>query len=278
MNFVIVRQTECRPGDTIWIGAGLVSDFLCPDTLGGPMQRPSSFYYGLIGAFVFGLAACGGGGGSGYSSPPPPTTYNLQAGLLNALTTGLTSTVTFSGTVIANGTSVPVTGTGTWTLAPAVATTFNNTSAMSQAETISGTVTANGQTNSYSTSGTSYYVAADAALLGQTLTSEYDVAQSPINVPTSIVGGSNAVLGTLSRYKDSTLSVPLGTSQLSYVATAPVDPASPLSVAITDKIYDANNTLLGTAATTYTLTSANQLTFVSATAQNSDGSLKFTSP
>jgi hypothetical protein len=122
-------------------------------------------------------------------------------------------------------------------------------------------------------------VAADASLLGQVSTGEYDVAQSPITLPTSVVGGSNAILGTLSRYTDSTLSVPLGTVQFSYAATAPADSASPLSVAFTTKIYDANNTLLGTGVTTYTLTSANQLSFVSASAQYSTGdSLTVTSP
>ena len=242
------------------------------------MQRPTSFYLGFISSIAFGVAACGGGGGGGYTSPPPPTTYNLQAGVLGALNTGLNSTVTLSGTVVANGTSVPITGTGTWTLAPAISSTFNNTSAMSQTETVSGTVTASGQTKSYSATDTSYYVAADASLLGQ-VSGEYDVAQSPITLPTSVVGGSTAVLGTLSRYKDSTLSVPLGTIQFSYAATAPANSVSPLSVAFTTKIYDANNTLLGTSVTTYTLTTTDQLTFVSASAQYASGdSLTVTSP
>lgn len=40
------------------------------------------------------------------------------------------------------------------------------------------------------------------------------------------------------------MSVSLGTLQLSYTVTAPVDSGSPVSVAVTNAIYDKPNTLV----------------------------------
>ncbi len=72
-----------------------------------------------------------------------------------------------------------------------------------------------GQSAPYSTNVTDYYAGSEGAFLGEASSGEYDVAQSPIVFPTMVVGGSSGILGTLSRYTDNTMSVSLGTEQVS---------------------------------------------------------------
>jgi hypothetical protein len=238
------------------------------------MQGTSKSYAAVVGCFAIALSACGGRGGAGLA--PSPTTYNLQAGYVNLLNTGLTANVALSGTVVVNGNSTPFTGTGTLTLAPAVSATFDNSTALAQTETISGTVTAAGQSVPYSSSVTDYYATGNGAVLGQSAANEYDVVQSPFTYPTSVVGGSNGILGTASRYADSSLGVSLGTTQISYAVMAPVDPGSPVAVSVTDKTYDTQNTLIETDVTTYSLTSDSVLSFISATTQTASGTVTVT--
>ena len=227
-----------------------------------------------IGFTVMLLSACGG---ANNATPTPSANYDLQSGIKEMVTNGLSSNVALSGTVTVNGASTPFTGSGTFMRPAATTTTFDGTSASSQTTTVAGTVTAAGQSTPYSTSVTDYYVASDGAFLGEVSSSEYDVAQAPILFPTSVVGGSSGILGTLSRYKDSTMSVSLGTVQISYdVVLAPVDPGSPIGVAVTAKIYDTQNTIVETDITNYTMTSGGVISFSGASAQNQSGMLTVT--
>src|SRR6202034_4341782 len=105
-----------------------------------------------------------------------------------------------------------------------------------QPPTVSGSISAAGQSTPYSTSVTDYYASSDSAFLGEVSASEYDVAQALILFPTMIMGGSSGTLGTLSRYTDSTMSVSLGTAQVSYSTLAPADPGSPIAIAVTTKL------------------------------------------
>jgi hypothetical protein len=222
-----------------------------------------------LGLFAIALSGCGGADIGG----PPAATYNLQAGYTHLVNTGLTANVTLSGTAFVNGVSTPFTGTGTLTLSPAVSTIFHNSAALAQTETISGTVTAAGQQAPYSSSVVDYYAAGSYAVLGQSATNEYDVVQSPFTFPTSVIGGSSGMLGTASRYTDSTLGVSLGMTQISYITMAPIAPGGAVNVQITNKIYDTQNTLVETDVTTYALSSNGILSFVSASAQNASGNL-----
>jgi hypothetical protein len=241
------------------------------------MSRTSTTFAAVAGILAIALTACGGGGGGGSAAPPPATTYDLQTGISNLVSKGLTSNVALSGTVIASGQTVSFTGTGTLTLAPSVAATFNNTAAASQTQTISGTVTANGQSRPFGpTSVVDYYASGTNAFLGETGSSEYDVAQTPFTYPTMVVGGSAGTLGTISRYQDSTMSVPLGTTEVTYAVTAPVDPSSPVLVKLTNQIKDALGSVTETDVTSYDLSSAGILTFVSASAQSAAGTLQAT--
>jgi hypothetical protein len=218
------------------------------------------------------LVACGGGGGSnGTGSPPPPAAnYNLQAGIANMVAHGLTANVTLSGTVTVNGTSVPFTGTGTYTLTPAVNAMFNNAGAQAQTQTISGTVNAAGQSQAISISVTDYYATADSSFLGEAGGNEYDVAQAPFQYPTAVTGASSGTLGTVLRYTDSTQSVSLGTAQVTYQTLTPVDPGSPMGITITTSSQQETD------VTKYTMTAANVISFVSASAQNAQGTLTVT--
>jgi hypothetical protein len=235
------------------------------------MTQTSIAFAAVAGIFAIALTACGGGGGS--AAPPPATTYDLQTGVSNLVSQGLTSNVTLSGTVIASGNTVSFTGTGTLTLAPSVAATFNNTAAASQTQTLSGTLTANGQSSPYTASVVDYYASGTDAFLGETGSSEYDVAQTPFTYPTMVVGGSSGTLGTISRYSDSTMSVPLGTTEVTYAVTAPVDPGSPVLVKLTNQIKNAQGSVTETDVTSYDLSGAGVLTLVSASAQNAGGML-----
>jgi hypothetical protein len=190
------------------------------------------------------------------------------------VTDGLSANVSLSGTVVVNGVSSAFTGSGTFMRPPAVSATFDGTAALSQTTTVAGTITTNVQTAPYSTSVTDYYASSDSAFLGEVSPNEYDVAQAPMVFPTMVVG--SGTLGTLSRYTDSTMSVSLGTAQVSYVVMIPVDPGSPMGVVITTKIYDTQNTLLKTDVTNYTMTSSNVISLSGASAQNQSGTLTIT--
>jgi hypothetical protein len=216
------------------------------------------------------LSACGS---DGNSTPSSQDTYNLQAAMVALLKDGLSDNVDLSGTAIVNGTSNPFTGTGILTLSPSASGLFNGTMVQLQTESISGTVTVAGQTSPYSSSVVNAYEPATAAVVGESQSTEFDVAQSPIMIPT-VVGTSVTMLGTLNRYSDSTLSVALGTVQVSVEVTLlPVDPGTLEVVQFTYKIYDTNQALVETDTASYSLTENNLLSFYSATTQNTSGTL-----
>jgi hypothetical protein len=222
------------------------------------------------------MSACGGGGYHAPAMPPPAASFDLQAGMHQMVTNGLSSNVTLSGTVTVNGVSTAFSGSGTFMRPPAMSGTFNGTAAMSQTTTVSGSIMAAGQTSAYSTSVTDYYASSDSAFLGEVSANEYDVAQSPIVFPTMIMGGSSGMLGTLSRYTDSTMSVSLGTVQVSYSTLTPVDMGSPIGIAVTTQIYNAQNMLIETDVTNYTMTSSNVISLSGASAQNQSGMVTIT--
>ena len=226
-------------------------------------------------SFAILISACSGGN-SPSTSMQPNANYNLQAGMAEMVTDGLSSNVALSGMVTVNGVSTAFTGSGTFTRPPAVSATFNGTAALSQTTTVSGSISAAGQSTPYSTSVMDYCASSDSAFLGEVSASEYDVAQAPILFPTMIMGGSSGTLGTLSRYTDSTMSVSLGTAQVSYSTLAPVDPGSPIGIAVTTRIYDTQNTLIETDVTNYTMTSSNVISLSGASAQNLSGMLTIT--
>ena len=138
------------------------------------------------------LGACGG-------SSDSQQTYNLQKAMADLVASGLTANVKIAGSAMVNGTMTPFSGSGTFTASPAVNALFNNGTALAQTQT-------------YSSSLTTEHAPGPGGFLGEIVGVEYDVAQ---------------VLGTLSRYSDSTLSLSLGTIRVSVkVVLAPVDQAA----------------------------------------------------
>jgi hypothetical protein len=224
------------------------------------------------------LAACGGGG-NGNSSLGPPTSlnYNLQAGIANMVAHGLSANVKLSGSVAANGTSNTFTGTGTYALSAGASATFNASAASAQTESLLGNVSFSGQSSSVSSTVINYYSTTNSSFLGETQgTSEYDVAQTPFEWPTSVVGGSSGTLGSVLRYTDSTQSVPIGKADVTYSATSGTGANSPIQITLTTKIYDGQNNLLESDTTTYSMTSANVISFAGSTAQTSSNLLTVT--
>jgi hypothetical protein len=235
------------------------------------MRPTTTAFAATAGIFAIALSACGGGGGGGGAAPPPATTYDLQTGISSLVSQGQTGNVALSGTVLVNGNPVSFTGTGTLTLAPSVAATFNNTAALSQTQAIVGTITAAGQTAPLpAISVVDYYDSGTDAFLGETGTGVYDVAQSPFTYPTMVVGGSTGTLGTISNYTDNTMSVPVGTTEVTYAVTAPVDPGSPVLVKVTNVSKDPLGTVVETDVTSYTLTGSGILTLTEASAQSAN--------
>lgn len=224
---------------------------------------------------IVSLNACGGGGG-GSTLAPEPTSYDLAAGVSGLVTKGMKANIALSGTLTIGGVATPVTGTGTVTLTAAASGTFNGVAALSQSESVSATITGGGQSVAYSTNIVDYYDPNTFALLGEVRAPETDVAQAPITYPTTVMAGSNGVLGTLSRYADKTLGVVLGTTQISYVIKAPADSKSPATVEFTDKIYDTHQALQATDVSDYSLTSTNTMLLVSAAVQVGTDSLTLT--
>jgi hypothetical protein len=221
--------------------------------------------------FAILVSACGGG--NNMAAPAVPS-FDVQTGVTKMVNNGLSANVTLSGMVRVNGVSTPLTGSGILTKAPAVSATFNGTAALAQTTTVAGSITVDGQTSAYSTSVTDYYASSNSALLGEVSGNEYDVAQSPLLFPAMVTGPGT--LGTLSRYTDSTMSVSLGTAQVSYVVMIPVDPGSPMGLVLTTKIYDTHNTLNETDTTNYTMTSSDVISFGGASAQNQSDTLTIT--
>jgi hypothetical protein len=208
-----------------------------------------------------GKGTTGGTTGSGSSGNP----YDWQAGVANMIAQGLTVNVTFGGSVNTGTSSqATITGSGVYTLSRGVTATFNGASAVSQLQTLSGTATAAGQNVPASRSVTAYYATSTIDFLGQVSSTEYDVAQAPFQYLTSIQGGMTGTLGTAQRYTDSTMSVSLGSAVTSYSTTAPSTPGGPISIQVQTDFYDKNDFIVESDSTTYSLTSGNVMSFVSA--------------
>ena len=213
---------------------------------------------------IFSLSACGGGG-DGATLGPGPSTYNIAAGVSGLATHGMKANLIVSGSVTVGAVAVPLSGTGTYSLAAAVTGTFNGAAARAQVGSIYATVIAGGASSSYLRSVTDYYDPGIYALLGEASTGEYDVAQAPITFPTMVAPGSSGTLGTLSRYTDETLGVVLGTAQLSYVLTVPATAGAPATVEFTQKFYDTHQAVTATEVRDYSLTATNTMLLVSLT-------------
>lgn len=232
---------------------------------------------GALAAIV--LTACGGGDNgmltAGPPGTPPPGSYDLRTAMSTLEKGGLSAAVKLSGNAIVNGTATAFTGTGVLTLSPGANGMFNGKTQLLQTETISGTVSVAGQSSPYSSTIVTAYDGTTGAILGESESHEFDVAQAPILIPTTV--GAAVVLGTLSRYTDDTQSVVLGTTQVSAgLLLATVDGKGPEVVQFTYKVYDTSQSLVETDNFNYYLSEDNVLTLYSYTAQSASGTLSVT--
>jgi hypothetical protein len=232
---------------------------------------------GALAAIV--LTACGGGDNgmltAGPPGTPPPGSYDLRTAMSTLEKGGLSAAVKLSGNAIVNGTATAFTGTGVLTLSPGANGMFNGKTQLLQTETISGTVSVAGQSSPYSSTIVTAYDGTTGAILGESESHEFAVAQAPILIPTTV--GAAVVLGTLSRYTDDTQSVVLGTTQVSAgLLLATVDGKGPEVVQFTYKVYDTSQALVETDNFNYYLSEDNVLTLYSYTAQSASGTLSVT--
>ncbi len=188
------------------------------------------------------------------------------------VTHGLKADLDFTGTL----TGIAVTGTGTLTAAAGASVTFNGIAALGQSQVISATITDGTHTAPYATHIVDVYDATTYSLLGEVSANEFDVASSPIDYPTMVVTGSSGVLGTMSRYADNTMSVALGTVQLSYEVKAPATSGGLAVVEFTEQYFDTKQLATETDVLDYSITSANVLALVSGSAQSGSDTLNFT--
>lgn len=236
------------------------------------------------GAVVVGLilTGCGGGGGGSTGPPPPPpppaNSYDLQTAMAVLDTDSSRTPVNLSGTAMSGAGSSSFMGSGTLSLSSGASGMFNGGAALLQTTTVSGTIMMQGMSMStpYSASVVNAYDTATGAILGESQSTEFDVAPAPIMIPSSI-GAMPVVLGTLNRYTDSTLSVALGTIRISAgVELSSIDPGGQEVVQLTFKSYDMSGTLVATDTQSYYLTEDSVLSFYGATASNASGSLSVT--
>ena len=92
----------------------------------------------------------------------------------------------------------------------------------------------------------------------------------------ALSGGESGTLGSTLRYTDSTMSTSLGTASTTYTTTAPTTSGGPIGITLTTKIYDTTNALQETDTTNYSMSTGNVLSFVSETAQQSQGTITAT--
>lgn len=212
-----------------------------------------------------GLVACGGGGGGGDAEPQATSslTFNLESAYKTLVASG--QAVNFKITA-----SNSCTGSATITSSPAnTSTTFEGTSAFSSTTVYNFNYT-NCTPATISETTVNYY-ASNYMPLGSTKqgSSDYTVFNGSLNIPTSIKVGDAGVLGSMTRYTDSTKSTVDGSAQLSYVVES--DTAATALVTIATKSYDAFNVLEATQITKYKIDSSSKMTAQSITIQYANG-------
>jgi hypothetical protein len=210
------------------------------------------------------LVGCGGGGGSGGSSGPIASTLTFPVKSADAALTasGYTKNWTISGTC--SGTAIDTTG------AAAGSATFNNTSGLLSATNVTTMNFTNCVPSPSTSTATQYwdtnYVPVGINVSGGT----YSVFLAPPTVPATATVGATGVIGTITRYTDSTTAVLAGHADFSYVVEA--DTANTAIVNIIMKDYNAVGTLTSTQQSRYRVATTGPLVPVSIDVQLSNGS------
>lgn len=203
------------------------------------------------------LSACGGGSGSsGTTTPTTPviTSFPVQQALTVAFTHGLQSSLSITGTASSGAISLPVTGTLTYSLSAATNTTFEGGAAQQSTETVSGSLSVSGQTQPLSITDT-VYVNAQYAPIGSDNGNSYCVATGSPAYPATASAGQTGDIAALNCYADRSKKILLGTTKISFVATAGSD-VNTLNFQMLNNFYDPSNKLLESTSTTYAISAA----------------------
>lgn len=208
------------------------------------------------------LVACGGGGGGSDNQSPSALTFNLESAYKTLVASG--QTVNFKITA-----SNSCTGSATITSSPAgTSTTFEGQAALASTTVYNFSYT-NCTPSTISETTVNYYSTNYLPLGTAAQGGNYLVVNGALNLPSSIKVGDAGVLGSMTRYTDSTKSTVNGSTQLSYVVES--DTASSAWVTIATKGYNASNVLESTQLTKYKIDSASKLTAQSITIQYANG-------
>lgn len=212
------------------------------------------------------LTGClGGGGGGGAAAPAGPVTstlsFPLQSAYKTTVANGLTKTFTISGTC---------SGSGSITRAPATtAATFEGVAGFSAAATINYTYT-NCTPATTAQTATSYFDSSYVPLGNNSVGVNYGVYLTPPIIPTSVIVGGTAIVGTETLYTDSTKATGNGRVDASYVIEA--DTSTTAIANLIAKIYNAAGTLIATEQDRYRIAATGALTPVSVDIQAANGS------
>lgn len=208
------------------------------------------------------LVACGGGGGDGDTQSTSTLTFNLESAYKALIASGQTANFKITA-------SNSCTGTATITSSPAnTSTTFESKAAVTSTTVYNFSYT-NCTPATISETTVNYYDT-NYLLLGTAAQGgNYLVVNGSLNVPSSIKVGDAGVLGSMTRYTNSTKLTVNGSAQLSYVVES--DTSSTALVTIATKSYSASNVLESTQLTKYKIDSASKLTAQSITIQYANG-------
>ena len=211
----------------------------------------------LIMALSTSLSACGGGGGGGTT-----LSFPLQTAVVNLYSTGYQKTAVVSGTALVSGLSIPVSGTVTLTLTPAVnPTIFEGQDALISTTSVVGSITVSSQTLSIDSS-TQGYLSPTYAPLGYAGNAQYCVAAAAGSYPLTVTIGQTGPIVSYNCYTDSTKMTPTGSESLSF-AVAPGPSLSTATVSLIDTSFDLSNVQVSRAQDTYIIDTAGNYTFVS---------------
>ncbi len=185
----------------------------------------------------------------------------MQSAYRSVVANGMSRSFTISGTC---------SGSGSRTTSPAnTATTFEGAPAFSATSTFTLTFT-NCTPASIASTSTSYSDTNYDPRGFNSVGVNYGVYLTPLVIPTTVMVGGTAVLGTETLYTDSTKSTPNGRVDLSYVVEA--DTATTAIINLISKNYNASGTLTATEQNRYRINATGTLTPTVFDIQYSNGS------
>lgn len=188
---------------------------------------------------------------------------NVQQVIANVVANGFNASFTISGWM--QSPSYSVSGSGTASEGPGVATSLNGRSVYSQTTVITGNVVFNGTSIPVASSGTEYRNSADYSFVAENAGSYYLHVVSS-SLPTTVRAGSTGTDATGNLYANSTIGTVIGTFTEAYVVTA--DTSSTLLVTFVQNQYNTAGAATVTGQTTYRVNTNGSVSLVSITATN----------